>query len=77
MSKNKETNLLEVQPEDVGCTCLVGYDDIGKVECLIVEAEKDDKYITVFGFCNDALDKVHRDQIKMVGRRIKLGEYTP
>ena len=61
---------MKVLKRDIGKWCTIRYDDMGIVTGLILEAETDDRWIKVFRLADDMIDRVDRDQIVTIGKRV-------
>ncbi len=62
--------LRRIGTSDVGRLCLVKWDDIGRVECLITSADIGNQTIEIFMFADKCTDTVSHDEIAEFGNHI-------
>jgi len=62
---------MKIKKQDVGKQCLVKYDDVGRVEGIIVEAEPDMDYIKLFLFHDHTLVSETPDMVIEIGDYVK------
>ena len=62
---------MKVSKNDVGKTCLVWYDDVGRIEAMILDVDIQDRHITVFGFDRRSTSIEDFDQILSIGSQVR------
>ena len=63
---------MKLVKSDVGRLCLVKWDDIGRIECMLLEIDRGNKEAKVYSFVNESIEGVPFGQIVELG-----GSVTP
>jgi hypothetical protein len=70
---------MKVKKSDVGRLCLARWDDIGRVECMIVDVNRAvlDRDIHVYDFSSRQLKVLDRSQIVELGKFVTPNNLVP
>ena len=64
--------MVKVYEQDIGCACMVQYEDMGRVECMLLGTSQWEGSYVVYRFCDSALDDhVEEDQIISIGKEVR------
>jgi len=64
---------MKVTKNDLGKVVLVKFDDVGRVDGLLVDIEPEHRRANVFFPYDNQLDDIDIDQIVSIGKRVQIG----